>query len=92
MANDTDNATAITVRGLVKHFGAQRVLDELDLDVRERETLVIIGCSGCGKSVLLKHMIGILKPERGSVFVNGTDIVPLSDSRLLEVASQFGVL
>jgi phospholipid/cholesterol/gamma-HCH transport system ATP-binding protein len=92
METDTDNTAAISVRGLVKHFGAQLVLNELDLDVHQRETLVIIGCSGCGKSVLLKHIIGILKPERGHVLVNGTDIVPLSDSRLLEVATQFGMV
>jgi len=82
----------IDIQGIVKHFGAQRVLDELDLTVRKGETLVIIGCSGCGKSVLIKHMIGILKPERGRILVGGTDIVPLSDARLLEICSQFGMV
>ena len=63
------STTMIDIQGLVKHFGSQRVLDELDLTVYKGETLVIIGCSGCGKSVLLKHTIGILKPERGRVVV-----------------------
>jgi phospholipid/cholesterol/gamma-HCH transport system ATP-binding protein len=92
MTDAANNTTAIDIQGVVKHFGAQLVLDELDLRVRRGETLVIIGCSGCGKSVLLKHIIGILKPERGRIFVDGTDIVPLPDSRLLEVCSQFGMV
>jgi phospholipid/cholesterol/gamma-HCH transport system ATP-binding protein len=86
------NDVMIDVEGLVKHFGSQLVLDELDLKVHKAETLVIIGCSGCGKSVLLKHMIGILKPEHGRVLVDGVDIVPLSDTRLLEVAARFGMV
>lgn len=92
MADKAHSKAAIDIRGIVKHFGTQCVLDELSLAVRESETLVIIGCSGCGKSVLLKHMIGILKPERGQIFVNGTDLVPLPDRRVLEICSQFGML
>jgi phospholipid/cholesterol/gamma-HCH transport system ATP-binding protein len=87
-----DNKTMIDIQGIVKHFGTQRVLDELDLTVRKGETLVIIGRSGCGKSVLLKHMIGILKPEHGRIFIGDTDIVPLSDARLLEICSRFGMV
>jgi phospholipid/cholesterol/gamma-HCH transport system ATP-binding protein len=87
-----DNNAMIEIQGIVKHFGAQRVLNELDLTVRKGETLVIIGCSGCGKSVLLKHIIGILKPERGRIVVDGTDIVPLPDARLLEICLQFGMV
>jgi len=86
------NTTTIDIEGIVKHFGDQLVLDELSLEVRHGETLVIIGGSGCGKSVLLKHMIGILKPERGRILVNGTDIVPLGERRLLEIRSQFGMV
>ena len=92
MAQAGTNATTIDIQGIVKHFGDQLVLDELSLEVRQGETLVIIGCSGCGKSVLLKHMIGILKPERGRVLVYGTDIVPLGERRLLEIRSQFGMV
>ena len=92
MMDAANNKTAIDIQGIVRHFGAQLVLDELNLKVRQGETLVILGCSGCGKSVLLKHVIGILKPERGRILVNGTDIVPLSDTRMLEVCMQFGMV
>jgi len=92
MTDATNNDVMIDIQGLVKHFDSQLVLDELDLQVRRGETIVIIGCSGCGKSVLLKHMIGILKPDRGRVLVDGTDIVPLSDNAMLEVASKFGMV
>jgi phospholipid/cholesterol/gamma-HCH transport system ATP-binding protein len=92
MSGATNNDVMIEIQGLVKHFDAQLVLDELDLQVRRGETLVIIGCSGCGKSVLLKHLIGILKPDRGRVLIDGTDIVPLSDSAMLEVAAKFGMV
>jgi len=92
MANAAHTNTTIDIQGIVKHFGDQLVLDELSLEVFTGETIVIIGGSGCGKSVLLKHMIGILKPERGRIFINGTDIVPLSESRLLEIRSQFGMV
>jgi phospholipid/cholesterol/gamma-HCH transport system ATP-binding protein len=92
MTHADDNRIAINIQGIVKHFNSQLVLDEVSLEVHEGETLVIIGCSGCGKSVLLKHIIGILKPERGRLFINGTDIVPLPESRLQEVRSQFGMV
>ena len=92
MMDTTHNDTAIDIQNIVKHFGDQLVLDDLNLTVIQGETLVIIGCSGCGKSVLLKHMIGILKPEEGRIFVNGTDIVPLPENRLLEIRSQFGMV
>jgi phospholipid/cholesterol/gamma-HCH transport system ATP-binding protein len=92
MAGATDNRIMIDIQGIVKHFDGQLVLDELDLQAHRGETIVIIGCSGCGKSVLLKHMIGILKPERGRVLIDGTDIVPLSDSAMLEVAAKFGMV
>ena len=92
MTHAPHNTAAIDIQGVVKHFGTQLVLDELSLAVHENETLVIIGCSGCGKSVLLKHMIGILRPERGRILVNGTDIVPLAENHLLDVRAQFGMV
>ncbi len=61
----------IELRGLEKSFGAQRVLRGVDLDVRKGETLVILGASGGGKSVILKHCIGLLKPDAGEVRVEG---------------------
>jgi phospholipid/cholesterol/gamma-HCH transport system ATP-binding protein len=57
----------IKLRGLNKSFGKQVVLDGVDLDIRRGETMVIIGQSGGGKSVILKHMVGLLQPDAGEV-------------------------
>jgi phospholipid/cholesterol/gamma-HCH transport system ATP-binding protein len=67
----------IKIEGLWKSFGSTEVLRGLDLEIRDGETIVIIGRSGGGKSVLLKHLCGLLKPDKGKVLVDGTDIVPL---------------
>jgi phospholipid/cholesterol/gamma-HCH transport system ATP-binding protein len=82
----------IEVRQLRKHFGAQPVLDGVDLRIETGESVVIIGRSGCGKSVLLKHLIGLLKPDAGEVLVDGENIVPMSERALLRVRSKFGML
>jgi len=92
MANAPQHKAAIDIQDVVRHFDSQLVLDNLSLRVRESETLVIIGCSGCGKSVLLKHMIGLLRPEHGRILVNGTDIVPLAENHLLDIRAQFGMV
>ena len=63
----SEAAVKIAIRGLSKSFGANHVLTELDLDIREGESLVIIGASGTGKSVLLKNIVGILTPDSGSI-------------------------
>jgi phospholipid/cholesterol/gamma-HCH transport system ATP-binding protein len=67
----------IRLEGITKYFGEHKVLDNLSLDVEEGSTLVIIGRSGCGKSVSLKHIEGIMRPEAGKVFVFGQDIFAL---------------
>jgi phospholipid/cholesterol/gamma-HCH transport system ATP-binding protein len=77
---------------LHKSFGKQTVLDGLDLDIEEGKTTVIIGRSGGGKSVLLKHMIGLLRPERGQILIDGTDITKLNDRALNEIRKKFGML
>lgn len=64
----------IEIRGIHKFFGLNHVLQGVDLTIRDGETLVIIGRSGCGKSVLLKHIIGILEPDEGTILVDGVDI------------------
>lgn len=64
----------ITVKNLNKNFGSHRVLQNLNITVDPGTTLVIIGRSGCGKSVLLKHMIGLIRPDSGEIFVGGQDI------------------
>jgi len=77
---------------LHKSFGKQKVLDGLDLDIEDGKTTVIIGRSGGGKSVLLKHMIGLLRPERGQILIDGTDITKLNDRALNEIRKKFGML
>jgi phospholipid/cholesterol/gamma-HCH transport system ATP-binding protein len=77
---------------LHKSFGKQTVLDGLDLDIEEGKTTVIIGRSGGGKSVLLKHMIGLLRPEQGQILIDGTDITKLNDRALNEIRKKFGML
>lgn len=76
-----------------KSFGAKTVLDGLDLEVRDGECMVIIGGSGTGKSVLLKHIIGLLKPDQGTVLINDIDITRIRKERELnEIRKKFGML
>ena len=82
----------IEARQLRKQFGPQPVLDGVNLCIETGESVVIIGRSGCGKSVLLKHFIGLLKPDAGDVLVDGENIVPMSERALLRVRSKFGML
>jgi len=82
----------IEVEDLTKSFDGNLVLDKLSLHVREGETLVVIGRSGCGKSVLLKHIIGLLRPDSGRVLVKGQDIARLREKQLNKVRRLFGVL
>jgi phospholipid/cholesterol/gamma-HCH transport system ATP-binding protein len=82
----------ITLVDLHKSFGKQKVLDGIDLRIEEAKTTVIIGRSGGGKSVLLKHIIGLLRPDRGQVLVDGTDIAKLGDRDLNEIRKKFGML
>ena len=82
----------IRVVDLHKSFGGNEVLRGVNLRFKHGETLVIIGQSGCGKSVLLKHIIGLLKPDRGKVYVDGVDITVLDDDELHKVTRRFGLL
>ena len=82
----------IEIIDLHKSFGKQKVLDGLNLKIEDNETTVIIGRSGGGKSVLLKHIIGLLKPDSGQVLVNGVDITRLNDRELNEARRKFGML
>ncbi|MBN1930334.1 MAG: ABC transporter ATP-binding protein [Desulfobacterales bacterium] len=75
-----------------KSFNGQKVLDNLDLEIEAQKITVIIGQSGGGKSVLLKHIIGLIKPDSGQIFVDGTDIVKLNDRMLNEVRKKFSML
>ncbi len=82
----------IELRGLHKSFGAQRVLRGVDLSVRRGETLVILGASGGGKSVILKHCIGLLKPDAGEVRVDGTVISSPETTDLATIHRRMGML
>ena len=77
---------------LTTGFNGHTVLDRMDLKVARGETLVIIGRSGCGKSVFLKHTIGLLKADSGRMLVDGTDIAALSTKRLNALRLRFGML
>jgi len=82
----------IDVENLTKSFDGNLVLDRLCLHVPEGQTLVVIGRSGCGKSVLLKHIVGLLKPDSGRVMVKGQDVTRLNEKHLNQVRKLFGVV
>ena len=82
----------IELKNLKKYFGTNPVLRDVNLAVREGETIVVIGRSGCGKSVMLKHILGLLKPDAGKVFVDGVDITGYSEHQLYSVRKKFGFL
>jgi phospholipid/cholesterol/gamma-HCH transport system ATP-binding protein len=82
----------IRVQGLQKRFGAQPVLRGLDLDIATGEIMVVIGRSGGGKSVLLKHLIGLLRPDAGTVVVDGVEITRLRGRDLDRVRDRYGVV
>ncbi|MCX5831987.1 MAG: ABC transporter ATP-binding protein [Deltaproteobacteria bacterium] len=75
-----------------KSFGKQHVLRGVHLDIEDGKTTVIIGKSGGGKSVLLKHIIGLLQPDSGEVLIDGVDITKLNDKGLNEIRKKFGML
>ena len=80
----------IEIQGLVKNFGSHRVLNELSLKIDSGSTCVIIGRSGCGKSVMLKHIMGILRPDKGSVRVDGKDLSGLGERELNALRLKMG--
>jgi phospholipid/cholesterol/gamma-HCH transport system ATP-binding protein len=80
----------ISIRGLSKKFGTHAVTNGLNLDIQEGEFLTIIGRSGEGKSVLLKQLMGLLKPESGSIFIDGIDTVPLTGLALSHTLKKCG--
>ena len=82
----------IRIQRLHKRFGSQPVLRGVDLDIATGEIMVVIGRSGGGKSVLLKHLIGLLRPDSGSVAVDGTEITRLRGSELDRVRERYGVV
>jgi phospholipid/cholesterol/gamma-HCH transport system ATP-binding protein len=82
----------IAVQGLSKSFGPKQVLDRCDLTINRGETLVIIGRSGEGKSVLLKTIVRLLEPDAGAVWVEGVELTALPRPQLMEIRKRFGML
>ncbi len=82
----------INIVGLQKSFGRQKVLDGVSLSISDKELIAIIGESGGGKSVLLRHLIGLLKPDRGKILVEGEDITKVSGRELDGIRQKFGVV
>jgi phospholipid/cholesterol/gamma-HCH transport system ATP-binding protein len=82
----------IEVRHLTKSFGNHRVLDDVSFQIDKGESVVIIGRSGGGKSVLLKHLIGLLRPDSGEVLIEGENICRMNERELLRVRHRFGML
>lgn len=82
----------IRIQRLHKRFGSQPVLRGIDLDIATGEIMVVIGRSGGGKSVLLKHLIGLLRPDSGTVAVDGVEITRLRGSELDRVRERYGVV
>jgi phospholipid/cholesterol/gamma-HCH transport system ATP-binding protein len=82
----------ISLRGVTKSFGDKRVLRGIDLDVAPAESVVVIGGSGTGKSVLLKCILGLMEPDGGSIKIDGEETTTLSDSEREHVMRKFGML
>jgi ABC-type transport system involved in resistance to organic solvents, ATPase component len=80
----------IELRGVKKRFGEQVVLDGVDFEVREGETLALLGPSGTGKSVLLKHINGLIRPDQGKVIVDGREVATLHRKELSELRTTIG--
>ena len=83
---------AVEVEGLSKSFGSQNIWSDVTLTLPPGEISVLLGPSGTGKSVFLKSLVGLLKPERGSIVIKDTDIVRTSEHKLYEIRKLFGVL
>jgi phospholipid/cholesterol/gamma-HCH transport system ATP-binding protein len=91
-AQDRQNGSMIAVHRLVKTIGTQEILRGVDLDVARGETLAIIGRSGGGKSVLLKHLIGLMRPNAGEIWIEGQNIIEMSERNLAAIRQKVGIL
>ena len=82
----------IEISGLTKSFGAKKVLDGIDLTIPQGESLVVIGGSGSGKSVLIKCILGLIRPDKGSIKIDGQEVTKLSFRERQEIMRKFGML
>jgi phospholipid/cholesterol/gamma-HCH transport system ATP-binding protein len=82
----------IQISNIHKSYGNKKVLNGVDLTIETGETMVIIGRSGCGKSVLLKHLVGLIAPDKGSIAIDGTELRGIRKRDLYALRRRFGVL
>jgi phospholipid/cholesterol/gamma-HCH transport system ATP-binding protein len=82
----------VRVRALTKRFGTNLVLESLDLDIERHKVNVILGASGAGKSVLIKHFMCLLRPDSGHIWVDGTDVLSLNTRELSQFRRKFGLV
>ncbi len=87
-----DSSSMIAVRALAKKIGQQEILRGVDLEVRTGETLAIIGRSGGGKSVLLKHLVGLMEPDAGEIWIEGQNIIGMNERQLGTIRKKVGIL
>lgn len=93
VSGDARSSSAmIEVRALAKQIGAQEILRGLDLRVARGETLVIIGRSGGGKSVLLKHLVGLMQPDAGEIWIDGRNIIGMGERDMAAIRRKIGIL
>ena len=83
---------AISIRGLTKSFGPQTIFEDVSMEIPKGLVTIVLGPSGTGKSVFLKHLVGLLRPDRGEVWVDGQNIPALRERALYDVRKKFGVL
>jgi phospholipid/cholesterol/gamma-HCH transport system ATP-binding protein len=92
VSDSSTSAPIVRLVGLEKRLGRQKVLKGVNLDIRKGENMVIIGRSGGGKSVLLKHILGLMKPDAGEVWFQGQDLVKLTEEQLVPLRKETGML
>lgn len=86
------NDVVIEFKNLEKRLGKQQVLRGVNLQIHRAERLVIIGRSGCGKSVLLKHLIGLMQPDKGEILVDGVNVVGLNEMEMVPIRKKIGIV
>src|SRR5471032_1046377 len=82
----------IDVRGLAKRIAQQEILRGVDLIVPKGQTLAIIGRSGGGKTILLKHLVGLMRPDAGDIWIDGQNIIQLTERQLAAIRQKVGIL
>src|SRR5262245_61733913 len=86
------SSSIIVVRSLKKKIGQQEILRGVDLEIRTGETLVLIGRSGGGKTVLLKHVIGLMEPDSGEILIHDQNIIGMNERQLGTIREKVGIL